>query len=548
MEWAHDPSIDPGGPVDLWALQEDRRIAWSIKRRFLIRASVEGDLVARGRVLERCATDPTAWINDWVWTYDPRLIERGLQPTIPLDMWPRQEQFVRWLLGLLRSGQAGVAEKCRDAGGTCIALAVMLHQWRFVEGFAGGVGSRKEELVDRKDDPDSLFEKLRFVLRWLPRWMLPPGFDLERHSSHRRLINPDNGSTITGEAGPNIGRGGRKTFYLVDEGAFLQHPMLVDAALSQAAPVQVWLSTPSEEGRASLFARKRFSGQYSVFEFDWRDDPRKDETWYEEQKRLYRYAPEIVRREIDRSYETTGEQHVLPSAWLDDLVGLRLPEDGHAVVGYDVADGGDNMNVAVGRRGPVLVECEAWPGDDHSYGVDRVIDMAERIGASEIRYDTIGVGAGPKTAFRTRQDRLRRLGIKVVGVNVGAGPSDLKYDGKPAKTLFRNLRTELWFALRRRVARARDFIRMTQEERARAPFGLDELFCVSDDVEHMTDITAQLGLLTYRAVEGGKVRLESKDELRARGFASPDFADGVVLAYADAASGAGASWLERMMR
>ena len=34
-----------------------------------------------------------------------------------------------------------------------VVLGFYLHRWLFVEGFAGGVGSRKEDLVDKKGDP-----------------------------------------------------------------------------------------------------------------------------------------------------------------------------------------------------------------------------------------------------------------------------------------------------------------------------------------------------------------------------------------------------------
>jgi hypothetical protein len=43
----------------------------------------------------------------------------------------------------------------------------------------------------------------------LPDWMKPKGFVEKVHDNYMRIINPDNGATITGEAGDNIGRGGR---------------------------------------------------------------------------------------------------------------------------------------------------------------------------------------------------------------------------------------------------------------------------------------------------------------------------------------------------
>ncbi len=40
----------------------------------------------------------------------------------------------------------------------------------------------------------------------MPDWLKPKGFVEKVHDNYMRIINPDNGATITGEAGDNIGR------------------------------------------------------------------------------------------------------------------------------------------------------------------------------------------------------------------------------------------------------------------------------------------------------------------------------------------------------
>ncbi|MDR8268393.1 terminase, partial [Acinetobacter baumannii] len=114
-----------------------------------------------------------------------------------------------------------------------------LHRWLFVEGFAGGVGSRKEELVDKKGDPKTLFHKFRDMFSKMPQWLKPKGFVEKVHDNYMRIINPDNGATITGEAGDNIGRGGRTTMYFLDEWAFVERQEAVDAAISQNTNVHI---------------------------------------------------------------------------------------------------------------------------------------------------------------------------------------------------------------------------------------------------------------------------------------------------------------------
>jgi hypothetical protein len=169
----------------------------------------------------------------------------------------------------------GVIEKSRDEGMSYVILGYFLHHWLFIDGFAAGVGSRKEDLVDKKGDPKTLFHKFRDMLEKLPDWMKPSGFNRREHDNYLRIVNPVNGATLTGEAGDNIGRGGRTSMYLLDEWGFVQNPEAADAAISQNTNVVIKGSTPN--GVGNRFHQDRFSGRYSVFTMPWRLNP--DKNW-----------------------------------------------------------------------------------------------------------------------------------------------------------------------------------------------------------------------------------------------------------------------------
>jgi hypothetical protein len=238
----------------------------------LIRLNADRRL--RALELALCAADVCHWVNTWCWTYDPRLAD----PFVPFDLFPRQAEFLSWLREREANQEGGLVEKSRDMGASFLCCAYALHGWLFRPGYQAGFGSRTLEYVDQLGNPKSLFEKLRSMLGNLPAWMLPPGFRPQDHSFEARLLNPASGATITGEGGDNIGRGGRSSIYFVDEAAFLQHPELIDRALSQTTRVRIDVSTPN--GPGNPFAQKRFSGRLPVFTLHWKDDPRKGEAWY----------------------------------------------------------------------------------------------------------------------------------------------------------------------------------------------------------------------------------------------------------------------------
>ncbi|MFP3345214.1 TerL protein, partial [Halomonas sp. SIMBA_159] len=76
---------------------------------------------------------------------------------------------------------------------------------------------------------DSLFEKARYILKQLPAWMVP----VIRHT-HMLMNNKEMNSTLAGEStNADIGRGGRKLAYAVDEAAAVPNGEQVETSLSQ---------------------------------------------------------------------------------------------------------------------------------------------------------------------------------------------------------------------------------------------------------------------------------------------------------------------------
>jgi len=158
--------------------------------------------------------NPWDFINDWGMTFDPRQVEKGQLANIPFVLWPRQTDFLYWMDERWKAGEYGIVEKSRDCGVTWLSVGFCCTQWLFNSGFSAGFGSAKETKVDKKGDPDCIFEKIRFFINNIPKEFLPKDFNLNIHSSFMKLSNPENGATITGDSGLQIGRGGRKALTL----------------------------------------------------------------------------------------------------------------------------------------------------------------------------------------------------------------------------------------------------------------------------------------------------------------------------------------------
>lgn len=469
----------------------------------------------QAEILARCDGDIWYFVNHFCWTYDPREAD----PELPFDLFARQEEFLSWLEERQEQQENGLAEKCRDVGFTWLTSVFALHRWLFRKGSAIGFGSRKLDLVDKIGDPKCIFDKIRFLLYRLPAWFLKAqskGFTRRQHDGHCKLLNPAHGSSITGEGGDNIGRGGRTSMYFVDEAAFLEHPEMVDAALSMNTRCRIDVSTPN--GMGNSFYRRRHGGKVSVFTFRWQDDPRKDDAWYKKQCDLL--DPVIVAQEIDIDYAASIEGICIPAKYVLAAVNLDLPASGPTVAGLDVAGEGKNKNVFITRRGPRVGEIEELAGGETSETAHKAADAAERLQVSLLSYDCVGIGAGVKSTFNTSERKYRFKSNAVAG---GDPPTDTVWpDGRTSKQRFLNLRAELWWGMRVRFEKAYEY----------------KVLGVAHPPEEMISIPnhaaliAQLSMPLCFSMESGKTKLESKQDMRARGVASPDFADALSYTFA----------------
>jgi phage terminase large subunit len=502
--------------------EPDLREAYARRLDYRLRV-VGADPARRAAEWALCAADPAHWLTHWGWTFDPRESE----PVLPFDPFPRQAEFLTWLTEREARREDGLVEKSRDMGVTWLCCAHALHGWLFLDGYQVGFGSRKLDLVDRRGDPNSIFEKLRFLLYNLPAWMRPAGFDPGGHDHEGRLVNPATGSVITGEGGDNIGRGGRASVYFLDEAAYLEHPRTVDMALSQTTNVRIDVSTPN--GPGNPFYTRRHSGRVPVFTFHWRDDPRKGSDWYERECRRLG-DPVVIAQELDIDYTASVEGILVPGAWVRAAVNLPLPPSGaRPVAGWDVAEEGANRNVLVARRGPLVLPPLSWGQLNTTEGAWRAADEAERLGVSHLLYDCVGPGMGVKGAFVSGGRRLR---FTPVPVNGGASPTEAVWpDGRTSRERFTNLRAELAWRLRARFEKAYEY-RMEGRTHHRP----EDMISIPDHPQ----LIAELSLPRYRQTDAGKVQLESKPDMRRRGVKSPDHFDGLLYCFAPLPAPAGA--------
>ncbi|PPU15811.1 hypothetical protein XacyCFBP2565_08435 [Xanthomonas arboricola pv. corylina] len=516
---------------------------WAWRQQQLQKLTAKPELQAGALAYYR--TNPVAWINHWCDTYDPRNAGSDVPPRMPLVLFPRQAELVEFLQACLSAQEGGLIEKCRDMGATWVGASFSVWLWLFWPGAAIGWGSRKEQLVDKLGDPDSIFEKMRMVLLGVPRFFWPVGFKPSEHMTYMKLINPATGATITGEAGDNIGRGGRKLIYFKDESAHYERPEKIEAALADTTRVQIDIS--SVNGLGNVFHRRRESGyewkpgadipagKTRVFIMDWRDHPAKTQDWYDARraKAIDDGLLHVFAQEVDRNYSAAVDGVIIQAEWvkaaIDAHIKLKIPDGGPWGSALDVADGGGDRNAQVKRQGIVLRFAEEWGAPDTAETARRALANCTGLGSMELQYDSIGVGSGVKAeANNLASANSMPKGLRLVPWNAGAGPQNPEgrvierdKDSPLNKDFYANLKAQGWWELRNRFYRT---FRAVTEGASYAP---DTLISLDSRLPLLRQIEKELSQAT--SSKGARMKLVVNKT--PEGTRSPNLADAVVMAY-----------------
>lgn len=468
------------------------------------------------------------FIIDFGITVDPRNLEKNLVTTIPFILFPKQKEWVEWIIDHWKHQRQGITEKTRQMGFSWLTMALSCSLCLFHKGMAIGVGSRKQEYVDVIGDPKSLIQKARMFMQALPI-EFRGGWDVNKNAPHMRLMFPETGSLIVGECGDQLGRGNSTSIYFVDESAFIEHPLLVDASLSQTTNCRQDISTPN--GMGNSFAQKRHSGALPVFTFHWRDDPRKDQAWYDKQCR--ELDPVVVAAELDINYSASVEGVVIPSSWVQASIGahtkLGIEPTGSKYGALDVADEGGNKNAFAARKGIYLNFLKSWSGKggDVYRSVVTTFDICDQLGLHTFYYDADGIGSGVRGDARVlneARDSEQRPIIRDVPFR-GSGsvwrPEAQMVSRRLNKDFFANMKSQSYWALRLR------FEATYKAVVDKLDYNPDDIISIDPNLPELQRLLMQLSQPTYCLNNVGKVVIDKNPE----GTTSPDLADAVMICF-----------------
>ena len=308
---------------------------------------------------------------------------------------------------------------------------------------------------------------------------------------------------------------------IVDEASGVPEQVFEAAAGSMSGhnATTIMLSNPTRSSGTFFESQNRLADSWWTRRWSCIDSPLVSDEFIEEMKLRYGEESNAFRIRVLGEFPQADDDTIIPFHLVETATHRDIEGDSDlpSVWGLDVSRFGNDKTALCKRQGSVVTEIRSWAGLDLMQTVGRVVAEYEALLPSkqprEILVDSIGLGSGVV-------DRLRELGLPVRGINVAEAPS--------MGGTYLNLRSELWFKTKA----------WFEDRACKLP---------KDD-----QLVAELTGIRYSFTSSGKMKAESKDEMRKRGLASPDLADALCLTMAsDAAtalSGAFSSWKGEIKR
>ena len=233
--------------------------------------------------------------------------------------------------------------------------------------------------------------------------------------------------------------------------------------------------------------------------------------WADQRARQWGPDSAIYQNRVLGEFHAGDEDSVIPLAWAEAAVArwhawdeAGRPDAGAAflprTVGVDVARSGQDRTVLALRKGPVITELRRSVREDTMQTTGRVKGILDADPSCTAVVDVIGIGAGVV-------DRLREQGARVLAFNASRGSHAVD---STREFHFVNRRSEAHWTLRQALDPS-----------------CDPDICLPDDEMLLGDLSAPHWIVT----SGGKIQVESKDDIRKRLGRSPDDGDSVVQAF-----------------
>jgi hypothetical protein len=334
------------------------------------------------------------------------------------------------------------------------------------------------------------WQKTRVVMRQYPeRWF----------ATARTSNKPEN---LSGFHEENM-------LFIVDEASGVDDRIfeVIDGALTTKGSKLIVCGNPTKTSGRFYDAFHSDRDMYWTMKVSCLDAKMASKDYAERMARKYGIESDVYRVRVAGEFPRGEPDTFIPLEFVEAAAAreLEMKEDDPLHIGVDCARFGDDETVLQPRIGPVALPFEFYVRQDTMQTTGRILAMAKRLMAEynksecTVKIDDDGVGGGVTDRLR-EVVKEENLPIEVVDCHNGAKAHDENH--------YDDWGTEAWSHLR------------------------DLLKAGDIQIPNDDDLIGQLSTRKYTVTSKGRIKLESKKDMKKRGLRSPDRADALVLAFA----------------
>ena len=225
---------------------------------------------------------------------------------------------------------------------------------------------------------------------------------------------------------------------------------------------------------------------------EWLSQDLVSQGWVEDRKRDWGEESPVFVSKVLGEFPDISDEYLISPAMLERAYATNLPGLGRGRYGADIAAMGKDKSVVYRNRDGHIRYIDSWAKMDTMKTTGRLVQLLNKHYPQQVpaTIDSIGVGAGVV-------DRLREQGLEVIGFQ----GSQRAF--RPDK--FKNRRSEVYWEFRQAIE--------------------DGVYDLDPSDEQLA---AELTSIKYWIDSGGRVVVESKEDMRERGLNRPDRADACV--------------------
>lgn len=313
-----------------------------------------------------------------------------------------------------------------------------------------------------------------------------------------RTARPENPEALQGFHARNL-------LFLIDEASAVEETIFetAEGALSTPGARVIMASNPTRTEGYFYRSHNEERKYWSTLHFSSLESSLVANDYVEKMADRYGDDSNIYKVRVLGDFPEASEDVLIPLSWVEASISrdVEFPTS-KRIAGLDVARFGDDATSLLIRQGGDIVYMDQWRNKDLMETVGKISSAYREGQFDAIQVDAIGLGSGVV-------DRLKEMNLPVYGVNVA--------EISAQQEKFNSLRDQLWWA-------ARDFFENKQSRITPVP---------DNDQMLIDDLIGQLTSIRYSFTSNGKLKIESKEEIKKRGLESPNLADALCLTLAE---------------